>query len=81
MGCEPIDMTLFRMARMYGWNCTKQEEKFISYVQRGCLWRWEDCEAAHTLLWEKYGRDYLGMHKDFRDVGAYDDGFWIDGAE
>lgn len=78
MRCEPIDLRMFRMARLYAWDCTKQQEKFNDFYLRGCPWAWEDCAAAHTLLQEHYGRDYLGIHDDFREVDAYHATYWLD---
>lgn len=46
---------MLAMADIYGWKCTKQHEKFMSYAwQHGermqTLWTWEDCQAAYELI-------------------------------
>lgn len=48
-----MDIELVDMADMYANTCTRQEEKFTSWIRWGCPWRWEDCEAAYDLIREQ----------------------------
>lgn len=45
-----IDQEMIDMADMYANVCTRQEEKFTTWIRWGCPWRWPDCEAAWDLV-------------------------------